>query len=200
MASKKGHEAWEGGLRLLCNTILYEQLAVCTRFHGLKPLKRMLFESIFQLILHTKRVNNTESRHGQGIQAFLRCKSDTCSETQNCKIWLFCFILSWEWLFSNSFSQTVHLKVFSNFLWQIALRLRDRKYFLIIPGKFWNYFRPSNHTWYIFMEPLSCLNQESWLLSRMLSSLFAIRGVWQTSKIRGRPGFFLSPSKTTGSF
>jgi hypothetical protein len=33
-----------------------------TRFHGLKPLKRMLFESIFQLelILHTKRVNNTQ--------------------------------------------------------------------------------------------------------------------------------------------
>ena len=87
-ARRHEKEAWG------CFVILY-YMNSSTCFHGLKPLKRMLFESIFQLILHTKRVNNTESRHGQGIQAFLKCKSKSCSETQNCKIWLFFFILSW---------------------------------------------------------------------------------------------------------
>ena len=89
-ARRHEKEAWG------CFVILY-YMNSSTCFHGLKPLKRMLFESIFQLILHTKRVNNTESRHGlgQGIQAFLKCKSKSCSETQNCKIWLFCYIVSW---------------------------------------------------------------------------------------------------------
>lgn len=73
-ARRHEKEAWG------CFVILY-YMNSSTCFHGLKPLKRMLFESIFQLILHTKRVNNTESRHGQGIQAFLRCKSKSCSET-----------------------------------------------------------------------------------------------------------------------